>query len=287
MVKYLSGSPVDIQIDILKTIISGKNVNYIERTTPGFDKFYKVLESLTDHRNETVSLDASICLGKLGIMDSIGAQNKLKTLIETNPDWVKKTIALEVYVVQFENKSDETLHFVLEQLQKAPMWPSRAAAARLLCELGPEICCTRENIEQVYNSLEDRLCNDPIKEVRAIIKDALRSLQLYNRAIQRMSKNLESEDEETRAKAVMAIDILGVKRGKVIQLLIEMLEFDGSDHVRVLIIKTLLHLVPDDHKVKIAFDQLEKSSHLNIIIKKLRQEAALKSASDKKFKLRL
>jgi hypothetical protein len=69
-------------------------------------------------------------------MDSIGAQNKLKTLIETNLDWVKKTIALEVYVVQFENKNDETLSFVLDQLQKAPMWPSRAAAARLLCELG-------------------------------------------------------------------------------------------------------------------------------------------------------
>jgi hypothetical protein len=33
MVKYLSGSPVDIQIDLLKTIISGKNVNYIERVS--------------------------------------------------------------------------------------------------------------------------------------------------------------------------------------------------------------------------------------------------------------
>ena len=33
MVKYLSGSTVDIQINLLKTIISGKNVNYIERVS--------------------------------------------------------------------------------------------------------------------------------------------------------------------------------------------------------------------------------------------------------------
>ena len=69
-------------------------------------------------------------------MDSFGAQNKLRNLIETNTDWVKKTIALEVYVMQFENKSEETLYYALDQLKGAPMWPSRAAAARLLCELG-------------------------------------------------------------------------------------------------------------------------------------------------------
>ena len=33
MMKYLSVSPVDIQIDLLKTIISGKNVHYIERVS--------------------------------------------------------------------------------------------------------------------------------------------------------------------------------------------------------------------------------------------------------------
>ena len=103
---------------------------------PGFDQFSNVLETLTDHRDETVSLDASICLGKLGISESIGAKSKLQQVIETNTDWIKKTIALEVYVIQFEIKNNETLFYALDQLRRAPMWPSRAAAARLLCELG-------------------------------------------------------------------------------------------------------------------------------------------------------
>ena len=39
-------------------------------------------------------------------------------------------------MVQFEILNNETLKFVLNQLRNAPMWPSRAAAARLLCDLG-------------------------------------------------------------------------------------------------------------------------------------------------------
>ncbi len=70
------------------------------------------------------------------MIDSTGAQTKLRQVIENNPDWIKKTLALEVYIIQFNIKTKDTLEYVLYQLRNSPMWPSRAAAARLLCHLG-------------------------------------------------------------------------------------------------------------------------------------------------------
>ena len=94
------------------------------------------LEKLTSDRDDLLSLDASICLGKLGVLNSNGAITKLKNVIVHDPDWNKKTQSLEVLIRQFNLKTKETYEYVLIQLEKSPMWTSRVAASKLLSYLG-------------------------------------------------------------------------------------------------------------------------------------------------------
>ena len=54
--------------------------------------------------------------------------------------------------------------------------------------LGPTFICTKENVESVYDLLESRLAEDPIKEVRKQIGDTMKSLQFFNRVVKRMTK---------------------------------------------------------------------------------------------------
>lgn len=160
---------------------------------------------MTDHLNESISLDASICLGKLGVKNSQQALNKLKFLIEENQDWSKKSLALEVLLRQFNAKNLSTLQYTLDQLQNSPIYISRVAATKLLTYIGPSLACSRENVDMVYSILEERLYEDAIREVRYESGQAIKNLQLLNRCVNRIVLNLQSEDENVRSKAVIAL----------------------------------------------------------------------------------
>ena len=83
-----------------------------------------------------MSLDASICLGKLGCVNSDCAKAKLRQAFEEYTDWNKKSLALESLIRQFNVRNKETLEFAIHQLSNSPMWSSRLAAVKLLGHLG-------------------------------------------------------------------------------------------------------------------------------------------------------
>jgi hypothetical protein len=56
--------------------------------------------------------------------------------------------------------------------------------------------------------------------------------------------------------------MLGVKKAKVLQILIDMLELDNNEHVRTLVLKALFSLAPNNPKVNFAFNSLEKNSRI-------------------------
>lgn len=56
--------------------------------------------------------------------------------------------------------------------------------------------------------------------------------------------------------------MLGVNKTKVLTTLIDMLELDNSEQVRMLVMKALLFLAPDHPKVVFALNGLEKNSKL-------------------------
>jgi hypothetical protein len=94
------------------------------------------LELLTSDCDDNVALSASICIGKLGFIESIGAQQKLKKVADANFDWTKKSLALEVLVRHFNERSRETLLTMLDHIQNSPVWSSRVSAVKLLAILG-------------------------------------------------------------------------------------------------------------------------------------------------------
>ena len=78
---------------------------------------------------------------------------------------------------------------------------------KLLSYLGPSVILRSEHIDTIYKLLEKRLSDDPIIEVRYQMGITMRELKLFDRVYQRMTKNLESTDSDTRAHAVVALVI--------------------------------------------------------------------------------
>jgi hypothetical protein len=102
----------------------------------GFSYLSRILEQLTGDQDDNVALNASICIGKLGIIDSVGAQQTLKKVADENLDWTKKSLALEVLVRHFNERSRETMVTILNHVQNSPVWSSRVSAVKLLAILG-------------------------------------------------------------------------------------------------------------------------------------------------------
>jgi hypothetical protein len=49
------------------------------------------------------------------------------------------------------------------------------------------VACSRDNIENVYDVLQRRLSDDPVKEVRCDIGETLKTLHLYKRVVDKMT----------------------------------------------------------------------------------------------------
>lgn len=96
----------------------------------------KILEEYSSHQNTNLALDASICIGKLGIRDSQKAINKLVDIVRNEKDWHKKALSLEALVRLFDVKDSKILNSVMIQIDKAPHWTSRASAIKLLSFIG-------------------------------------------------------------------------------------------------------------------------------------------------------
>jgi hypothetical protein len=56
--------------------------------------------------------------------------------------------------------------------------------------------------------------------------------------------------------------MLNVKRNKIIQILIDMLELDSSEAVRNNSAKALIQLAPNDPKVILAFSNIDKKAKI-------------------------
>jgi hypothetical protein len=56
--------------------------------------------------------------------------------------------------------------------------------------------------------------------------------------------------------------MLGIRKKKIIQQLIDMLELDSSEYVRTTVLKALTSLAPKNPKVIQAFNNLEKNSKI-------------------------
>lgn len=168
----------------------------------------KLIESLIKllyKRDEKFLLEASICIGKLGVKDCQKAINCLLNIIRNSQDWHQKSLALEAYVRHFDSKEETTIQYVMDQIEKSPLWVSRASALKLLSFIGISVIARSSLLERIYELLEKCLSDDPIREVRQEVGRTMTHLQLYDKVFKRMENNLNSHEEETRLKAVTAM----------------------------------------------------------------------------------
>jgi hypothetical protein len=88
IVHYMVEGNRDIKDDLLKSMIDGKNVQYIDKRLPTYKDVSRVLSllCLSDEETDPISFHAAVVLGKMCVADE-NAKNKLrKTLSATGID---------------------------------------------------------------------------------------------------------------------------------------------------------------------------------------------------------
>ncbi|XP_060063442.1 nestin-like [Ylistrum balloti] len=259
IIKYLAIGNTEIRLDLIRTMIDGRNVQYVNKSLSTFPELAKMLSHFCRNPDpdDQIALDAAILLGKLCVADN-NAKVKLKLSLEYNTDTHVKAKSLEILVRQLNCTDSDVVRSITDMLHKSFVWKHRALAAELLIVLGPKNVLKVGEVDKLYEILERRLWDEPIKEVRVAAAKALTALGLFGKACEKIEKRLENPEEDVRAQAVIAVGTLGMKNEKTTRMLLEMFELDASDYVRLMIVRTFVVLKSTDKRVLRALKEKEK-----------------------------
>ncbi|KAK3610757.1 hypothetical protein CHS0354_028156 [Potamilus streckersoni] len=259
IIKYLIIGNTEIRQDLIKTMTDGRNVQYVNKKIPSFPELVKVLSHFCRNPDpdDMTAFDAAVLLGRLCVSDE-NAKFKLLRALDQSQDTHVKAKALEILVKQLTATSPEIVHHLLDLFRESPVWKYRALAADLLIVLGRKHVCIGNQEEKVYLLLEKKLWDDPSKDVRVAAAKALTALGMFSKACERIEKKLEDPDEDVRAEAVISVGTLEMKNEKIIRLLLEMLELDSSDYVRLMIARTFTVLKMTDKRIVRALRERDK-----------------------------
>lgn len=235
---FLALGNSDMRLHILKSL----NISPRLKLMPN-RRFIQVLVHLIKRPFKELAYVASIILGKFGNSE---AESKLFEILEDGEvDHKLKAQALNVLIKDLGETDKIVIDAVLNQLLFSPSWHERKNACRLLSSLGVAFL----PLEKTYNVLEQKLWDEPSKVVRKECAETLTSLGLLARAALNTEKKLEDKTAEARAQAVIAVGTLGMHTNRILRMLLEMLELDSSEHVRVLVIRTLVSLGAKENQV--------------------------------------
>ncbi|XP_013379125.2 uncharacterized protein LOC106150709 [Lingula anatina] len=260
IVKFLVSGNQETRKDLIRAMINGRNVQFVNKKMEVFPILVEVLSHFCKNPDpcDPVAFDASLCLGKLCVKEEAARTRLRKTLFETKDTHIKNQ-ALDILVRQLHEKDWAIVKAVLMQLRHSPNWRHRAEAAKLIAFLGPKNVCKESEVEKVFALLESRLWDDPVKSVRLEITKALQALGMYQRVCDRAMKHLDSTDEDIRSQAVISLGVLGKKDEKTVRILLEMLELDSSEYVRLMIIRTFATMGITDKKIIRTLREREKT----------------------------
>ncbi|KAK7507498.1 hypothetical protein BaRGS_00001433, partial [Batillaria attramentaria] len=259
VLKYLVLGNTEIRIDLINTLIEGKNVQYVDKTIPTFIELVKVLSHFCCNPDpeDQIAFESAVLLGRLCVRDA-NAEARLVKAVEEPTDTHMKAKALEILVKQLVKIDEMIVDQILNLMAKSPVWRYRVVATKLLIALGPKQKFVVEKQDEIYNMLSRCLWDDPSNEVRLSAAKALTALGMFARACESVENRLEAPDENTRAEAVISVGTLGMKNERVIRLLLEMLELDASEYVRLMIIRTFGTLKLTDRRILRTLREREK-----------------------------
>ncbi|XP_076072539.1 uncharacterized protein LOC143044417 isoform X2 [Mytilus galloprovincialis] len=260
ILKYLVIGNSEVRLDLISTMIDGKNVQYVNKSINTFPELVKVLSHFccNPDPDDQISFEASVLLGRLCVSDE-NARFKLKQSLEFSNDTHVKAKSLEILVKQLNVTDNDIVQSTLKMLSKSSVWKHRCLAAELLITLGQIHVFAETKEEDVYTILERRLWDDPTVDVRLSSAKALAALGMFSKACEKTEKNLEDPDEDTRSQAVISVGTLGMKNERIIRILLEMLELDSSDYVRLMVVRTFVTLKLIDKRVMRALRERERA----------------------------
>ncbi|XP_033100657.1 uncharacterized protein LOC117104106 isoform X2 [Anneissia japonica] len=258
LLNYLKSSDQPIQSDIVKTIISARNVHFVNKNQPVMKELIEKLKEFcqSDSAPE-LAYNSAVCLGCLCEQNRTAKRKLLQSLQDKDSN--TKAQSLEILVRQMHATESEVIQTILTQLQTSPVGRHRSAAANLLIFLGSVCIPTQEAAQNVFSVLEQRLYNDPVKDVRVEIANAITALGMKSWLMDIVEKRLEDDDDSVRTSAVISVGVLGMKSDKVIRVLIDMLELDSSEYVRLMVIRTFAQLGVASIKIMRSLKDKERS----------------------------
>ncbi|XP_048348208.1 protein HEATR9 [Sphaerodactylus townsendi] len=185
---------------------------------------------------DNVAFNAAICLGYLDESNQTAQMTMFWCL--TKKDRKKKMEALGMLVCRMRIVDAVILQTVLEQLRCSPVYKHRVDSAKLLAFIGLETIQQESLEEDVFNVLLEKLYEEPFLVVRQSVALTVEDLNMKKRIWDIVEKQLKEENEETRRKAVISLGVLGFRHKNMFFALLEMLDLDTSEEVRIQIIRT-------------------------------------------------
>ena len=101
--------------------------------------------------------------------------------------------ALDVLVKQMNVRDAVVVEAIFSQLKSSPVWRHRAEAGRLLISMGPDAVIGggdhgTKQYDHVFEILENRLWDDPTRDVRTVIAHVVSAMGMVSKACERAEK---------------------------------------------------------------------------------------------------
>ncbi|KAM6474012.1 protein HEATR9 [Liasis olivaceus] len=197
---------------------------------------------------DNITFNAAVCLGYLDKSNPIAQETMLICLAHTDR---KKTFQALVMLVKYMGIMNAIIiGKVLDHLEYSPVYKHRADATKLLTTIGLEVIQQEGLEEVVFNVLLGKLSDEPFLIVRQRVALAVEELQMKKRVWEIVEKQLKEEEDVIRKQAVVALGVLGIRHRSVFFTLLEMLELDTNEEVRIQVIRAFSTLGMDNIHVR-------------------------------------
>ncbi|XP_071813224.1 uncharacterized protein [Apostichopus japonicus] len=258
LVSYLKDGSHAAKSDVVTTMINARNTHLVNKNLPSVQELISVLQELcASPAQDDLGYDCAVCLGRLCVPDEV-AKQKLMGSLSSNDTHVTAR-SLEILVRQLRASDTDVVEIIIHQLENSSVWKYRAAAAKLLVFLGLECFQNEDEMNRIFEILQRRLYDDPSREVRAEVANTLSALSMRDWIVDQVEQDLEAEDDDCRAHAVISAGVLGMKSDKIIRMLLEMLDLDSCEYVRLQVARTLVTLEVTQVNVLRALKDREKA----------------------------
>ncbi|XP_058021531.1 protein HEATR9 [Ahaetulla prasina] len=197
---------------------------------------------------DSITFNAALCLGYLDKSDPIAQETMFMFL--THVERKKRFQALIMLVKHMGVMNAIIIRKVLDHLERSPVYKHRADATDLLTTIGLEIIQQEGLEEDVFIVLLKKVSDEPFLIVRQKIALAIEELKMKMRVWEIVERQLKDENDVIRKQAVITLGVLGIRHTNVFSALLEMLELDTSEAVRIQVIRAFSTLGIDNVNVR-------------------------------------